>query len=107
LHVLPAVDLAEDRPALNAGLAQPLVERPNRAGTFGQRRTLGLTASDDLDFPSLPLLVGLRLGQRNGDRLGVWLEVFELNSGQFRPPQAAGEPDQDQSPVPGCRQGSA
>ena len=54
LHVFPAVDLAEDRPALDAGLAQPLVERPNRAGTFSQRRTLGLTAPDDQSIGTAP-----------------------------------------------------
>jgi hypothetical protein len=31
------VALADDRPALDAGLAQPLLERPDRAGTFGNR----------------------------------------------------------------------
>jgi hypothetical protein len=60
LHVFSAVDLAEDRPAPDAGLAQPLVKRPDRAGKFGKRRVLGLAASGYLDFPSLPLLVGLR-----------------------------------------------
>ena len=33
--------------------------------------------------------------------------MFELDSGQFRPPEASREPDQDQGPVPGCRQGTA
>ena len=33
---------------------------PERAGTFGQ--TYSLAASGDLDFPSLPILFGLRLG---------------------------------------------
>ena len=107
LHVLAAVDLAEEGPALDAGLAQPLVERPDRAGAFGKRRVLGLAASRDLDFPSLPLLVGLRPGKRDGDPPGVGLEVFAADSGQFRPPEASGEPDQDQGPVPGGGQGTA
>ena len=68
---------------------------------------LGLTASRDLDFPSLPLLVGLRFGKRNGDPLGVGLEVFEADSSQFRPLQPSREPDQDQGPVPGYGQGTA
>jgi hypothetical protein len=71
----PAVDLAEEGPALDAGLAQPLVERPDRAGAIGQRRVLGLVASGDLDFPSMPLLVGLRAGQRDGDPPGVRLKI--------------------------------
>jgi hypothetical protein len=107
LHVFPAVDLTEDRPALDAGLAQPLVERPDRAGTFGEGRVLGLSAPRDLDFSSLPLLIGLRPWQRNGDPLGVGLEVFAADCGQFRTPQAARESDQDQGPVPGGRQGTA
>ena len=48
---------------------------PDRAGTFGQRRNLGLAASGDLDFPSLPILVGLRPRQHNGDPLAVRSEV--------------------------------
>ena len=73
MPVFPAVDLAEEGPAFDAGLAQPLVERPDRAGAFGQRRVLGLAAAGDLDFPSLPVLVGLRPGKRDGDPPGVGL----------------------------------
>jgi hypothetical protein len=49
-----------------------------RAGTFRQGRIVGLAPSRDLDFPALPLLVGLRLGKRNGDPASarVRLEVF-------------------------------
>jgi len=50
----PTVDLAEDRPALDAGLAQPLLERPDRAGAFGQWHMLEMAATRDLDFPSCP-----------------------------------------------------
>jgi len=84
-----------NRPALDASLAQPLVERPDRAGAFGERRVFGLAASGDLDFPSLPLLIGLRPGQRNGHPPGVGLEVFGPDSGKFRPAQESREPNQD------------
>ncbi len=33
-----------------------LVERPDRAGAFGQRRVPGLAASGNLHFPALPLV---------------------------------------------------
>ena len=32
-------------------------------------------------------------------------EVFDLNCGQLRPPEASGESGEDQSPVPGGSQG--
>jgi hypothetical protein len=50
---------------------------------------LGLTASRDLDFPSLPLLISLRPGMRDGDSPGVGPEVFAADSGLFRAPQAS------------------
>jgi hypothetical protein len=66
----------------------------------------GLAAAGDLDFPSLPLLVGLRPRKRDGDAPGAGLEVFEPDAGQFGPPQASREPDQDLGPIPGGGQGT-
>jgi hypothetical protein len=79
-----------------------LLEGANRAGAIRYRRVFGLAASGDLNFPALPLLVGLRLGQGDDDPASarVPLKVFEADSGQFRAAQAAREPDQDQGPVP-------
>jgi hypothetical protein len=59
----PRLTLRKTGPLLMPVLAQPLVERPDRAGAFRKRCMLGLAAAGDLDFPSLPLLVGLRFGQ--------------------------------------------
>ena len=101
LHVLSAVDLAEDRSGVDVRLPQPLFERPHRAGAFGERSMLALAPPRDLDFPALPLLVGFRPGEGNGDPVGVTQEVLDADSGEFRPPEASGEPGQDQGPVPG------
>jgi hypothetical protein len=87
-----------ERPApRNVSLAKPWLEGTNRAGAFRRRHVFGLAASGDLDFPALPLLVGLRLGQRDGDPASarVPLKVFEADFGQFRPAQASREPDQE------------
>jgi hypothetical protein len=53
---------------------------PSRHGSSGVFS--GLAAACDLDFRSLPLLVGLRPGKPDGDPPRVWLEVFAADPGQ-------------------------
>src|ERR1035437_10348704 len=81
------------------GDLQPIFERRHRAGLL-------VNAPQNLYSSPLGLLVGLRARQVDGDTLPVPRHVLEPHGGQLRPPQGAGEANQEQRLVARRRYGA-
>lgn len=68
---------------------QPVLEGPDGAGSI-------MGSPQNLHFPALAGLIGLRARDPDGVSAPVLDQVLDLNGGQFRAPDGAHEADQDQ-----------